>query len=177
MSDKFQNRYRIPSARASWWDYSQNGLYFITICTANRKTILGNIENKQMVLSHIGIMVKEEWEKSFSIRNELFCDIYVIMPNHIHATLRIDNNDETNGGNDTIVGGNTNDGCGTNGGGDMNDGGNTNVGNNDSNGGCTAVRFNHQTNNHSQTIMALRFGFRNQYHRLWKGSNRRQPYR
>jgi putative transposase len=101
MSDKFQNQYRIPSTRASWWDYSQDGLYFITLCTANREPIFGKIENKQMALSPIGAIVKEEWEKSFSIRSELFCDIYVIMPNHIHAILRIDNN-KTNDGDDTI---------------------------------------------------------------------------
>jgi len=101
MSDKFQNRYRIPSARATWWDYSQNGLYLITLCTANRETIFGKIETKQMTLSPIGAIVKEEWEKSFSIRSELFCDVSVIMPNHIHAILRIDNN-KTNGGDDTI---------------------------------------------------------------------------
>jgi putative transposase len=98
MSDKFQNQYRIPSARASWWNYSQNGLYFITICTANREPILGKIVNTEMVLSSIGVIVKEEWEKSFLIRRELFCDVYVIMPNHIHAILRIDNNDKTNDG-------------------------------------------------------------------------------
>lgn len=43
MSDKFQNKYRIPSARASWWDYSRNGIYFITICTAIREHYFGEI--------------------------------------------------------------------------------------------------------------------------------------
>jgi REP element-mobilizing transposase RayT len=123
MSDKFQNQYRIPSARASWWDYSQDGLYFITLCTANREPILGKIENKQMALSTTGEIVKEEWEKSFAIRRELFCDIYVIMPNHIHAILRIDNN-KTNDGDDTI------DCIDTNNGNVGNDGNDTNVGNN-----------------------------------------------
>jgi len=33
MSDKFQNRYRIPSARLQNWDYGSNAAYFITICT------------------------------------------------------------------------------------------------------------------------------------------------
>jgi len=50
-----------------------------------------------MILSEFGKIVEEEWEKSFEIRNELFCEIYVIMPNHIHAILRIENN-ETHGG-------------------------------------------------------------------------------
>jgi putative transposase len=41
--EKFQDKYRIPSARATWWDYSWNGLYFITICTAGRKNYFGRI--------------------------------------------------------------------------------------------------------------------------------------
>jgi len=43
------------------------------------------------MLSEIGLLVDKEWLKSFDIRLELFCDSYVIMPNHIHAILRINN--------------------------------------------------------------------------------------
>jgi putative transposase len=95
--EKFKNKYRIPSARASWWDYSQNGAYFITICTANRECLFGKIANNTMVLSSIGEIVICEWDKSFEIRSELFCDAFVIMPNHLHAILRIDNIVETYG--------------------------------------------------------------------------------
>ena len=34
MAEKFANRYRVPSARAAWWNYGWPGAYFITICTA-----------------------------------------------------------------------------------------------------------------------------------------------
>ncbi|WP_157471572.1 hypothetical protein [Marinifilum fragile] len=50
-TNKFQNKYRIPSARATWWDYSSEGLYFITICTRNQETLFGEIESEQMILS------------------------------------------------------------------------------------------------------------------------------
>ena len=43
MMDKFQNKYRIPSARAQWWDYANAGAYFITICTAHRVHYFGEI--------------------------------------------------------------------------------------------------------------------------------------
>ena len=33
---RFQNKYRIASARAQWWDYDWNGAYYITICTHDR---------------------------------------------------------------------------------------------------------------------------------------------
>jgi REP element-mobilizing transposase RayT len=91
--EKFQNRYRISSARASWWNYSANGCYFITICTINHQHLLGNIVGDIMQLSPIGEIANEEWHKSFGIRKELFCGAFMIMPNHIHAILRIDNPD------------------------------------------------------------------------------------
>ncbi len=89
--ERFKDIYRIPSARADWWDYSRNGIYFITICTSGHDLYFGKIINELMILSNIGELVREEWEKSFKIRKELFCDSFVIMPNHIHAILRIDN--------------------------------------------------------------------------------------
>lgn len=86
---KFRGKYRIPSARAGWWDYSAPGAYFITICTAGRAHLFGRVQDGQMVLSPLGEIVREEWEKSFVIRQELACDAYVIMPNHLHAIVQI----------------------------------------------------------------------------------------
>lgn len=110
-NEKYKNKYRIPPARAQWWDYSANAAYFITICTAGRECLFGCVEThgvethsvethsraslQEMQLSPIGEIVRQEWEKSFEIRTELFCEAFVIMPNHIHAILRI--NVETHG--------------------------------------------------------------------------------
>lgn len=101
MADKFQNKYRIPSARWQAWNYSSDGLYFITICTANRACIFGDIVNGEFLISETGKIIEEEWLKSFEIRKELSCDSYVIMPNHIHAILRI--TVETHGGASGII--------------------------------------------------------------------------
>lgn len=101
MADKFQNKYRIPSARWQAWDYSSDALYFITICTANRACIFGDIVNGEFLISETGKIIEEEWLKSFEIRKELSCDSYVIMPNHIHAILRI--TVETHGGASGII--------------------------------------------------------------------------
>lgn len=94
MADKFQQKYRIPSARASWWDYGAEGMYFKTINTYNKNYWFGEIVEEEMVLSEIGKIVLEEWDKSFGIRAELFCDAFVIMPNHLHAILRIENSNQ-----------------------------------------------------------------------------------
>lgn len=49
MSDKFQNQFRIESARAQWWNYGWNAAYFITICTAHREHYFGEIINGKPV--------------------------------------------------------------------------------------------------------------------------------
>ena len=95
--EKFHNKYRIPSTRARFWDYSSDGLYFITICAYNRQMIFGEIENQTMILSAIGEITLQEWNRSFEIRRELFCDAFIIMPNHLHAIVRIVNDVETHG--------------------------------------------------------------------------------
>lgn len=87
--DKFDNQYKIESHRLYGYDYSKDGLYFITLIVKGRDNILGRICHGQMVLSEIGIIVKNEWIKSFKIRKELFLDEYVIMPNHLHGLVVI----------------------------------------------------------------------------------------
>jgi putative transposase len=91
MSEKFQNKYRIGSHRKPGWDYSSDGHYFITLVVQNRHEVLGRIENHEMKLNTWGEIVLDEWIKSFKMRAELFCDAFVIMPNHIHAIVTIDN--------------------------------------------------------------------------------------
>jgi putative transposase len=97
MSEKFLNKYRIPSARASWWDYSIDATYFITICTAGRQNYFGHIRtipDVYMELSEIGKMVESEWLKTPSIRPDmnLSLDAFMIMPNHFHAIIHIGKN-------------------------------------------------------------------------------------
>lgn len=88
--DKFRNKYRIASHRMPGWDYSKEGMYFITLVTQNRECHLGKIENQEILLSDWGNIVNYQWLKSFEIRKELFCDEYIIMPNHLHAIIIID---------------------------------------------------------------------------------------
>lgn len=87
---KFRNKYRIESNRMPYWDYSCNGIYFITIVVQNRECILGKIENNKMLLSDFGKIVQTEWYKSFEIRKELFLDEFIIMPNHLHALIKLE---------------------------------------------------------------------------------------
>ena len=43
MTRKFKNKYRVDTVRAKWWDYTNNGSYFVTICTKDRQHFFGNI--------------------------------------------------------------------------------------------------------------------------------------
>ena len=87
----FKNKYRIKSTRLKHWDYSSNGRYYITICTKNREYSLGNIKNGEMKLSVVGKIVSNEWIRTKQIRQNVVLDEWVIMPNHFHGIVIIDN--------------------------------------------------------------------------------------
>jgi len=79
------------SIRLKEYNYSQNGAYFITICAYNRKCLFGEIVHDVMVLNNVGLLVRDEWIKSFDIRAEIEMDEYIIMPNHLHGIVFINN--------------------------------------------------------------------------------------
>jgi len=85
--DKFLNKYRIPSHRKPNWDYSSHALYFITLVTQNRECNLGKVVNGKMCLSDFGVIVNQQWLKSFELRRELFLDEFIVMPNHLHGLV------------------------------------------------------------------------------------------
>lgn len=85
----FKNKYRTESNRKPGWDYSGNGYYYITIMVQHRKYIFGKIENNKMIFSDFGKIADDEWDNSFKIRQELFLDEYILMPNHLHAIVVI----------------------------------------------------------------------------------------
>ena len=89
--DKFQNKYRITSHRYRGWDYSGNGTYFITLNINYNNCVLGEVRNTKMALSDFGEIIKNQWLKSFEIRNELFLDEFVVMPNHLHGLVVLKN--------------------------------------------------------------------------------------
>jgi putative transposase len=59
--DKFNNKYRIPSARLQSWDYGANGSYFITICTKDMQHFLGEIVAGEMQLNELGVLAEKYW--------------------------------------------------------------------------------------------------------------------
>jgi putative transposase len=98
--DKFKNKYRIASHRMPDWDYSGNGYYFITMVTQNRECNMGKIvktnDGASLLLSDFGEIIKNEWCKSFDIRKELFLDEFIMMPNHLHAIIKLEKPENDN---------------------------------------------------------------------------------
>nr|WP_294923551.1 transposase [uncultured Flavobacterium sp.] len=87
----FKNKYKTESNRLKNWDYSNEGIYFITIVTQNRESIFGYIEEDKMILNENGQIVENELLKSITIRKNWFFHNWVVMPNHIHLLIEIQN--------------------------------------------------------------------------------------
>jgi len=77
------------SIRLKGYDYSQAGLYFITICCQNRACLFGKVTNSEMQLNDAGKMVENEWLKLPERFKNIQLHEYVVMPNHFHAILEI----------------------------------------------------------------------------------------
>jgi REP element-mobilizing transposase RayT len=89
MPDKFLNKYRISSVRLAKWDYSSNGSYFITICTAHRQHFFGEIINSEMELSQIGEYANQCWLNIPNHFPYFYLDEFIVMPNHLHGIVLI----------------------------------------------------------------------------------------
>ncbi len=72
--------------RIAEYDYSQNGAYFVTVCTQDRKPILSTIvgDDAHIVPKPYGKVVEKY------ICNVPEIEKYVIMPDHIHMIIRLD---------------------------------------------------------------------------------------
>ncbi len=86
------------------YDYSQNGVYFITICTKNKQNLFWDTADTLTVGAgiarpHAGCMlsetgkIAEEGIKHIPEVYRINLDKYVVMPNHIHLLLAITEND------------------------------------------------------------------------------------
>ncbi|WP_281299145.1 transposase [Flavobacterium limnophilum] len=88
---QFQGKYRIETARAKWWDYSNEGDYFITICTKNREHLFGYVKDEKMILNEYGQIVSDCWFDLPNHYKNIVLDEFQIMPNHIHCIVGVDN--------------------------------------------------------------------------------------
>ena len=75
--------------RLKGYDYSQAGLYFITICTKNREHIFGIINNGVIILNEYGDIVRNYWNDIPNHYINVELDEYIIMPDHFHGIIQM----------------------------------------------------------------------------------------
>lgn len=75
------------SIRLRGTDYSQAGLYFITLVVQNRLHLFGRIENGEMILNHAGHAI-EKWYREIEYKYpDKRCHEMIAMPNHFHCII------------------------------------------------------------------------------------------
>ena len=84
MSDSYRVR-RNP--RLAGYDYTQSGVYFVTICTHLRQHLFGAVVSDEVILSETGKIALSDWEAIPSHYTLAELDCFVVMPNHIHGIL------------------------------------------------------------------------------------------
>ncbi len=77
------------------YDYSTTGAYFVTICTKDKRPVLSTIVGRGLAPAVELTAFGEIAERQLSLVEDRYphviIDDYVIMPNHIHAIIKISN--------------------------------------------------------------------------------------
>jgi REP element-mobilizing transposase RayT len=89
------NLHNRNSIRLQGYDYSQPGAYFITINTHNKIHQFGWIMNGYMKFSEIGKIVQEQWLEIPLHFKKVLLDDFIIMPNHMHAIVVIEDGNKS----------------------------------------------------------------------------------
>ena len=97
------NIHNRRSIRLKGYDYSQAGLYFITICCFNRELLFGDVVNGEMVLNEYGTIACNEWLNTPNIRKNVELDVFVIMPNHLHGIIILNGRGELHSPDNVIT--------------------------------------------------------------------------
>jgi len=87
-------RFNRRSIRLPDYDYTQNGAYFVTICTQNRQQLFCNIDvgagpcaGPKLSLNAIGMMVQSIWDDLPRYYPGVEIDEFIIMPDHFHGII------------------------------------------------------------------------------------------
>lgn len=75
-------------SRADWHDYC-DGVYFVTICSADKKHIFGEIADGEMRLSELGLIAADCLHEIPAHHPDAKIISHVVMPNHLHIIIAI----------------------------------------------------------------------------------------
>jgi putative transposase len=79
------------SIRLRDFDYAGNGAYFVTICVQGRECLFGEIADCEIRLNDSGRMVESWWRESSNKFPSFEIDSFVVMPNHFHGIVLLNN--------------------------------------------------------------------------------------
>lgn len=79
--------HRRCSLRLKGYDYSQEGAYFVTVCTQHKVCHFGDIVDGEVRLNNVGRMIESAWNDLPQYYPDVAIDAFVVMPNHIHGII------------------------------------------------------------------------------------------
>ena len=82
-------KYRRPQLRNGKINY-RFGWFFVTFQVFENKSLLGAIVGENCILNELGLAVKGLIETLPKYNPEVYVDCFVVMPNHVHLVLKID---------------------------------------------------------------------------------------
>ena len=83
------NTHHRRSLRLGDYDYSREGMYFVTLVTYKRIELFGQINDAQMLMNDYGQLVAREWKQTSILRPNIELDQVIIMPSHIHGIIAV----------------------------------------------------------------------------------------
>ena len=75
------------SIRLPAFDYRERGAYFVTVCTHERRHLLGEVAGGMLRLNEVGRVVAACWDDLPRHYHGIELDAFVVMPNHIHGII------------------------------------------------------------------------------------------
>ena len=84
---------RRKPLRLKEYDYSLAGTYFVAICTKDRIHLFGEIINGEMQCNNIGEIAEQSWKKLPQHFSNIMLDEFVVMPNHVHGVIILNEQD------------------------------------------------------------------------------------
>ena len=91
------------SLRLPHYDYASAGVYFVTICTADRICLLGDVRNGTMRMNRFGEIVETCWRELPNHYPHVKLDSFVVMPNHVHGIIVLEPTADSPGKRSAIV--------------------------------------------------------------------------
>lgn len=73
--------------RMAWYNYSTEGMYFVTICTQDRYHCFGEMKDNKIILNNLGLYCDHIIQDLWNHRSSIEIHEHIVMPNHVHVLL------------------------------------------------------------------------------------------